>query len=83
MSTKTIAVDTQVYTRLAAVRRESESFSKAIDRILDEVRSRGTGEEVLGKLRDFPSISGADAQRIMDGVTESRAQEAWDSHDLS
>jgi predicted CopG family antitoxin len=35
MSTKTIAVETSVYERLARAKRPSESFTKAIARILD------------------------------------------------
>ena len=37
MSTKNIALDSQVYRRLSAYKKESESFSKAIARILDDI----------------------------------------------
>lgn len=51
MSTKTIAVDSRVYERLAAARREGESFSKAIDRLLQEAAAFHTGGAILGKSR--------------------------------
>ena len=36
MSTKTIALETSVYERLARAKRGSESFTKTIQRLLDE-----------------------------------------------
>jgi predicted CopG family antitoxin len=83
MSTKTIAVDSRVYARLAAAKQESESFSKTIDRILGEVGGRTTGDDVLSRLRDFPALSETDAEQMLDRVAESRAHEEWDRHDLS
>ena len=83
MSTKTIAVDSKVYARLAAAKQESESFSKAIGRILGKVQGQNTGEVVLLRLRDFPSLSEVDADQMLDRVAESRAHEDWGLHDLS
>ncbi len=83
MSTKTIAVDSRVYARLAAAKQESESFSKAIDRILGEVRGQSTGEDVLSRLRDFPTLGETDAEQMLDRIAESRMHENWGRHDLS
>jgi predicted CopG family antitoxin len=50
MSTKTIAVDSRVYDRLAREKREGESFSKTIDRLLREIGGVHTGSHVLRAL---------------------------------
>ena len=83
MSTKTIAVDSRVYARLAAAKLESESFSKAIDRILGQAGSKGTGEEILRGLGDLSELSYDDGEQILKRVAESREEEGWEKHDLS
>jgi len=81
MSTKTIAVDSRVYERLAAVKKVGESFSKAIDRLLREVRSAHTGGDVLRGLETVPPLSREEADVFLDVVEENRAGERWEDHD--
>ncbi len=82
MSTKTIAVDSQVYERLARVKREGESFSRAIDRILEEVGAVHTGRDVLRALEGVVPLPEADAAVMLAIVEENRADEAWERRDL-
>jgi predicted CopG family antitoxin len=82
MSTKTIAVDSQVYERLAQAKREGESFSRAIDRILEEVGAAHTGHDVLRALDGVVPLPEADAAVMLAIVEENRADEAWEQHDL-
>ena len=82
MSTKTIAVDSGVYARLASAKREGESFSRAIDRLLSEVGAAHTGGEILRGLAALTPLSEADAQVFLDVVAENRTGESWESHDL-
>ena len=82
MSTKTIAVDTRVYDKLASVKREGESFSKAIDRLIDEVGDASTGRDILRGLSAVPPLSAEDAKRMLAVVAENRENEPWAEHDL-
>ncbi len=82
MSSKTIAVDTRVYEKLAGVKREGESFSKAIDRLIDHVGQAHTGRDILSGLETVPQLSNDDAQVMLAKVAENRENETWDDHDL-
>ncbi len=82
MSTKTIALDSRIYTRLAQHKRESESFSKAIDRILQHLEGDHTGRDILGRLQEMPSLSAQDARALLKEIAESRRLELWEGHDL-
>lgn len=82
MSTKTIAVDSRVYDRLARSKREGESFSKAIDRLLRQVGAAHTGREILRALREIPALPEEDAARFLAVVEENREGEVWERHDL-
>ena len=82
MSTKTIAVDSRVYDRLATVKRKGESFSSAIDRLLIEVGSAHTGRDVLGGLEAVAPLSEEDSETFLEVVAENRAGEAWNDRDL-
>ena len=82
MSTKTIAVASQVYERLAQAKREGESFSRAIDRMLQEVGAAHTGHDVLRGLDGIVPLPEADAAVMMGIVEENRDGEAWERHDL-
>ena len=83
MATKTIALDSRVYGRLARHRRQSESFSKAIDRLLEEIASAHTVAEVLARLDEQPPLPESDAAAMADVVRENRESETWPVHDLS
>lgn len=82
MSTKTIAVESRVYERLARAKREGESFSKAIDRLLREVGTAHTGRQILRAIEQLPPLAAADAAVMLGVVEENRASEAWERHDL-
>ncbi len=82
MSTKTIALDSRVYRRLAAHKRDAESFSRVISRILDEVETAHTGADVLARLKAFAELSEQEASTMQAVVDEARSEEDWDSHDL-
>jgi predicted CopG family antitoxin len=47
MSIKTIAINVDVYERLAGRKNQSESFTKVIDRLLTAQESAGTCEEAV------------------------------------
>lgn len=81
MSTRTIAVDAEVYERLAAVKRRGESFSKVIDRLLDDLAEAHTGLDILSRMREMPALSADDAERMLAVVRESRKDETWAEHD--
>ena len=82
MSTKTIAVDSGVYERLAAAKREGESFSRVIDRLLTTVSNAHTGRDILEELPGLPPLSPEDADVFLSVVAENRALEAWEVRDL-
>ncbi len=83
MSIKTIAVDLRVYERLAAVKRESESFSRVIDRLLVEVGSAHTGRGILRGLGAIAPLSEEDSEVFLEVIAENRASEKWNVRDLS
>jgi hypothetical protein len=82
MSSKTIAVDARVYDKLASVKREGESFSKAIDRLIDEAGDACTGRDILRGLSKVPPLPAEDAEVMLAVVAENREGEPWDEHDL-
>lgn len=82
MSTKTIAVNSKVYARLAAAKREGESFSGVIDRLLTEVGDAHTGTDILRRLGAITPLSEDDAAVFYGVVRENRAGERWDDPDL-
>lgn len=82
MSTKTIAVAARVYDRLAREKREGESFSKTIDRLLREVSGVHTGSHVLHALEEIAPLPDEDAAVMLAVVEENRASETWEEHDL-
>jgi predicted CopG family antitoxin len=82
MSTKNIALDSKVYSRLASTRRESESFSKAVSRLLEEVQGSHTGRDVLARLADISPLTDDEAKRMLKVVEDARQREGWEPHDL-
>jgi hypothetical protein len=59
MSTRTLAVGSQVYDRLAGARRKGEFFSNVIDHLLDEVGAVHTGRDILPRGRPVFAIDSA------------------------
>ena len=82
MSTKTIAVESSVYERLAHAKRAGESFSKVIDRLLTQVGDAHTGRDVLRGLAEIPRLTAEDAEQMLAVVSENREDEDWPVHDL-
>lgn len=82
MSIKTIAVDSRVYERLAAEKKEGESFSKLLDRLLTRAANAHTGMDILRALPGLPALSAEDAQVFLAIVAETRAHEDWEHRDL-
>jgi len=82
MGTKTIAVDTRVYERLAEAKREGESFSEVIDRLLTEVGEAHTGTEILSGVETLSPLSTEDAEVFLGVVSGNRAGEDWEQRDL-
>ena len=82
MSTKTIAVESNVYNRLAGEKRESESFTKVIARLLNTAAAAHTGGSIAAALADLRPLSDGEAQQMLAVVQEGRAGEKWERHDL-
>jgi len=82
MSTKNIALNFEVYKKLARFRGESESFSKAIDRLLGKAQTTHTGSDILERLSSFASLTGKDADIMLGVVREDRQAEGWQNSDL-
>lgn len=69
MGTKTIGITEAVYDRLAAEKREDESFTETIDRLLDSVTSdwrRGFGR--------YAGTEGDEFERLVDQVRRDHAE---------
>ena len=82
MSIKTNAVDSRVYQRLTTVKREGESFSRLIDRLLAEVGAAYTGGDILRGLGSITRLSEADSEAFVEVIVENRRGEEWDRRDL-
>ena len=82
MCTKTIAVDARVDDKLASVKREGESFSEAIGRLIDEVGDASTGRTILRGSGEIPPLSAEGAKVMLAVVAENREGAPWDEHDL-
>ena len=79
MSETTIAVQTEVYRRLMELKRDGESFSTLIDRLIHDAGSSASGEAILDHLDTVPSLPDDEAQALLQVVEESRSQERWRS----
>jgi predicted CopG family antitoxin len=83
MSTKTIAVDSRVYDKLAKLKTGSISFSKLIDNLVDQAHTSHTVAGVLSKLDVAPPLSSKDARAMEGIVKKNRDGENWEAFDLS
>jgi predicted CopG family antitoxin len=81
MSTKTIAVDAEVYRKLAGRKRESESFTKLLGRLADADNGHGTCADAV---REAAAVWGksesskAEAEKFESVVTANRKSAKWD-----
>lgn len=66
MSAKTIAVESSVYERLARAKRGSESFTKTIQRLLDEVHGGTCAEAVAESAAIWGAIGNAREADLME-----------------
>lgn len=84
MSIKTIAVNAEVYERLAREKTGSESFTKVIDRLITAHAKAGTcGEAVEMAARVWVGGDTAREADLMEAfLRETRAHTAWKSEPL-
>ncbi len=85
MSTKTIAVDLTVYRKLADRKRESESFTKLLDRLADADTGHGTcADAVREAARIWGKSDGnkTDADKFEGVVGANRKSANWDVETL-
>ncbi|MXX77023.1 MAG: hypothetical protein F4210_11175 [Holophagales bacterium] len=78
MSTKTVALESSIYRRLAALKQDGESFSKVIDRLLSEVADAHTGRDILRSLGGLSPLTEVDAERFLAVIAENRESEHWE-----
>ncbi len=82
MSTKTIAIESTVYARLAGEKRESESFTKVIGRLLNVAAAAHTGRSIVAALDKTEALPDREAEQMLAVVRENRTQEKWRLHAL-
>ncbi len=82
MSTKTIAVESAVYERLAREKRESESFTKVIARLLTVAAASHTGGSIATAVSGLAPLPADEAEQMLTVVRENRGREKWVGHDL-
>ena len=81
MASKTIAVDAEVYRKLAGRKRESESFTKLLDRLADADNGYGTCADAV---REAAAVWGkskgskTEADKFESVVTSNRKSAKWD-----
>ena len=79
MSTKTIAVEDQVYRKLAGQKREGESFTKAIDRLVESRRGSRTCADAVAQAAEIwrKKPSAAEAKAMEAVVRANRKRVNW------
>jgi len=85
MATKTIGVDESVYAKLRRLKRETESFTRLLDRLAGAVGRPRTVGQLLDSLGgwDVAPLSESEGE-LMDAVIRENARsESWPIHDLS
>ena len=82
MSTKTIALESSVYERLAREKRESESFTKVIARLLTNAGQAHTGGSIASALSKLQPLQENAARQLLAAVQENRSNEKWPVNDL-
>ena len=78
MSTKTIAVESSVYERLAREKRSSESFTKTINRLIHTANSGTCASAVADAASVWQAIGNdSDAERMEQILHRNRASTDW------
>ena len=75
-------IECHLYERLAAEKREGESFSKAINRLLEEVGAAHTGGDIVRGLEAISALDDQHAEIMLAVIRENRESEVWEEHDL-
>ncbi len=80
MSIKTIAVGTDVYEKLADRKRPGESFTKVIDRLLQNTTTATCADAVREAAEIWGASTGtpAEAEKMEKIIRENRRQARWD-----
>jgi predicted CopG family antitoxin len=81
MATKTIAVDATVYHKLAGRKRESESFTKLLDRLAEADTRHGTCADAVREAAEIWGKSNggqAEADKFESVVIANRTTAKWD-----
>lgn len=80
MSTKTIALETSVYEKLARKKRDGESFTKTIDRLVEAATEQGTCEQAVREAaaiwKSAPKTSEVETMERV--VQQNREAGRWD-----
>ena len=85
MSTKTIAVDVTVYRKLSDRKRESESFTRLLDRLADADTGHGTCADAVREAAEIWGNSDdtkTDADKFEGVVRANRKSVNWDVETL-
>jgi predicted CopG family antitoxin len=78
MSIKTVALNTQVYEKLARHKRGSESFTKTIDRLLAESSEPTCADAVRDTARIFGRVeTGSEADRMEQWIRQGKDAADW------
>ncbi len=79
MSTKTIAVERRVYRKLAEQKREGESFTTTIDRLVESRTGNGTCADAVKQAAEIwrKKPSAAEAKVMEDVVRANRKRVDW------
>lgn len=79
MSSKTIALESSVYERLARRKRPSESFTKTIARILDNCGEGTCADAVTDSARFWQGVPAeSEADRLDAGLRQARLETSWE-----
>jgi predicted CopG family antitoxin len=83
MATKTIALEVSVYDKLLGRKRNSESFTKTIDRLISEsAGSRTCAEAVANASKIWSPGTDAEAQTLEDVIQAGRENTRWEVEPL-
>ncbi len=83
MATKTIALEVSVYDKLARQKRSSESFTKTIERLIEQNQTSFTCvSAVTEATRIWRDTSEKEADKLEKIIAENRASTRWEVESL-